>query len=130
MDTRNTTFLWLVGLVLLCQPTQTHAAEAEADRLSNEDFHAGLLNYDLRDLLALHMMQMPGSDELPQLLLRRKMHLLVYQNTLADPKERREALAEANKILAEIIRNHATDDRAIEWQITLASSESYRPLVL
>ncbi|MCA9250939.1 MAG: hypothetical protein R3E58_05785 [Phycisphaerae bacterium] len=125
MDTRNTTFLWLVGLVLLCQPTQTHAAEAEADRLSNEDFHAGLLNYDLRDLLALHMMQMPGSDELPQLLLRRKMHLLVYQNTLADPKERREALAEANKILAEIIRNHATDDRAIEWQITLARSLIY-----
>ncbi|GJM23731.1 MAG: hypothetical protein DHS20C16_01460 [Phycisphaerae bacterium] len=101
------------------------AADAESDRFSNEDFHAGLLNYDLRDLLSLHMMQLPGSDELPQLLLRRKMHLLVYQSALSETKERREALAAANEILAEIIRNHATDDRAIEWQIALARSLIY-----
>ncbi len=101
------------------------AADAESDRFSNEEFHAGLLNYDLRDLLSLHMMQMPGSDELPQLLLRRKMHLLIYENTLSEAKERREALAAANQILAEIIRKHATNDRAIEWQITLARSLIY-----
>jgi tetratricopeptide (TPR) repeat protein len=115
---------WIALGVLAVAPPVL-AADAESDRLSNEEFHAGLLNYDLRDLLSLHMMQLPGSDELPQLLLRRKMHLLVYESGLSETPERREALAAANKILADIIRNHATDDRAIEWQITLARSLIY-----
>ncbi len=126
MGKRNTFYWWFIGCTVFCLATPpAHATEAESDRLSNDEFHAGLLNYDLRDLLALHMMQLPGSDELPQMLLRRKMHLLVYQSTLAETKERREALAKANEILAEIIRKHATDDRAIEWQITLARSLIY-----
>ncbi len=123
----RTIILGYVSAFAICavMSAPAQAADAESDRFSNEDFHAGLLNYDLRDLLSLHMIQMPGSDELPQLLLRRKMHLLVYESTLSDASERRDALAAANKILAEIIRKHATDDRAIEWQITLARSLIY-----
>ncbi|NOX58587.1 MAG: hypothetical protein GXP29_06985, partial [Planctomycetes bacterium] len=112
-------------LTLAWASSPVRASEVESSRLSDDVFQSGLISYDLRDLLALHMQAMPDSGELPQLLLRRKMHLLVHESTLAGTEERREALAKANTILAEVIRNYSTDERAIEWQTTLARSLIY-----
>ncbi len=97
----------------------------EAQRLDNETFHAGLIEYELVDLLDFHLALYPPDSDLTNLLLQRKVKLLVWADETESREKRRAALREANALLARMISEFGDDDRALDWQIELARALIY-----
>jgi tetratricopeptide (TPR) repeat protein len=100
-------------------------AEIEAQRLSTDDFYRGLVELRLLHLLDYQLRAHPPDDTLTEELVRRDMRLSVATDSLTDAATRRRALADANDILTRLIREHGSDERAIDWQIALGTSLIY-----
>ncbi|MCB9850784.1 MAG: hypothetical protein H6817_08775 [Phycisphaerales bacterium] len=125
------TTLLLCGLPLLVTLSAGAGAraseteEAESQRFNNQDFYEGLIELGLLDLLDYHLAENPPSDELTGLLLQRKVKLVVWENHDIASERRRASLADANAVLAQMIREHGADRRALQWQLDLAQSLIY-----
>lgn len=99
--------------------------EVESRRFDNQTFYDGLIELGLLDLLDEHLATNPPKDPLTRLMLERKIKLVVWQNESVGRDRRQAALAGANEILRQLIREHSSDERALEWQLELARSLIY-----
>jgi hypothetical protein len=117
--------VWAMLLMPLAPVGWVHGDEVESRRFDNQRFYDGLIELGLLDLLDHHLAQNPPKDELTGWLLQRKIKQVIWENPAIDPPRRRAALAEANALLARLIREHPRDRRALDWQLDLARSLIY-----
>jgi hypothetical protein len=117
--------VWAMLLTPLAPVGWAHGDEVESRRFDNQKFYDGLIELGLLDLLDHHLAQNPPKDELTGWLLQRKIKQVIWENPAIDPPRRRAALAEANALLARLIREHPRDRRALDWQLDLARSLIY-----
>jgi hypothetical protein len=98
---------------------------AEERRLSNKRFRDGLKQRGLTEMLALHLRTFPPDDVAAGLLIQRELMLARAVDPTSSPAQRRDALIEANRLLAELIDAVPDDPRRPDWQLTLANSRIY-----
>lgn len=95
---------------------------AEEQRLGAGVFREGLKARGMTELLELHIKDYPTSNPTTVLLMAREVKLADYANAARTFKERRGAIAEANRILRQLIDEFPSDARRMEWRYTLGSS--------
>jgi len=103
----------------------SRAEEPESRRFDDQAFHDGLIQRGLLELLEVHLEVNPPRDQLARMLLERKVKLVIWADRSADAGLRRAAIAEANAILERLVREHSTDERAVDWQIELGRALIY-----
>ena len=125
----------LVGVASLAAATTTAAGAppdplpekpAEESRLSTAVFRAGLKKRGLTELLELHVRDFPSASPTETRLMLRDVKLAEYADPSLSPAQRREAVAEANRILEQVIEHKADDVRRFGWLFTLAHSWLYQ----
>jgi hypothetical protein len=99
---------------------------AEERRLNPSLFRTGLKERGLTEILELHLRDYPPRNPISQLLLKREIKLAQYADPALDRDERQAAIAEANRLLEQLIDNRPNDPRRIDWQLTLAHSLIYQ----
>ncbi|MBI1825441.1 MAG: tetratricopeptide repeat protein [Planctomycetes bacterium] len=102
-----------------------HRIPAEESRLSAGVFREGLKRRGLTEVLELHVRVFPTNNPIDVLLMSRDVKLAEFSAAGKLSAERREAIAEANRILQEIITDFPDDARHLEWQYTLLNSFLY-----
>ena len=97
----------------------------ESERLADATFRQGLLDLKLFHLLEYHLEHYPPKNERVVLGLRREIALAVHDDPLASAEQRAEALATANRLLAELIEKFPRDDSTVDWRLELAQALIY-----
>jgi Tetratricopeptide repeat len=100
-------------------------APAEQRRLGSGLFREGLKKRGLTELLALHMKDYPPESPVAVLLMRREVKLSQSRDAAIDPNARKDALAEANEILRQVIEESPGDLRRFDWLLALGRSLLY-----
>ncbi len=95
---------------------------AEEDRFDTAAFQNALRARGLTELLELHLNEFPPRNEESLILLQRQVRLSRYADATLSEAERLAALAEANRLLEQLIRMRDTDPRRHEWRCVLAQS--------
>lgn len=98
---------------------------AEETRLSTSAFRTGLRKRGLTSLLDLHLTKFPPEGRLDTLLMRRDLKLSQHSDESLPRDLRRDALASANRLLEEAIREATNDRRRFEWMFDLSHSLIY-----
>lgn len=98
---------------------------AEEVRFHRGVFRAALKKRGLIDLLDLHLRDFPPSDETDRLLTAREIKLAEFADAGRPLSERRASVAEANRILEELIESNVDDPRRLNWRFLLAHSLLY-----
>ena len=101
-------------------------AEPEAERLPVDPFYQGLIDLQLNDLLEYHLKTYPPKDPLELATIRRRVKLAIWEDQTTAIEERTQALAQANSILADLIKNYPDDKRNLRWQTDLVQSLIYQ----
>ena len=109
----------------IAQPSRTTTKPSEEDRLSTAAFRAGLDKRGLTDLLELHIKDYPPSNETQGRLMMRDIRLAEAADATRPRRRREQHLAEANRILEEVIAANPSDARRFEWRFDLARSLIY-----
>ncbi len=118
-----------VAVLLSC--TTALAAEprpippAEELRLNTVQFREWLKARGLTELLDLHLRDFPPTDSTATLLMMRDVKLAQFADRSRSTEERRAAIAEADRILEQLVRDLPQDRRRLTWQYTLAYSLLY-----
>jgi tetratricopeptide (TPR) repeat protein len=121
----------LRALILLCCGPAVFAGEpraappAEEVRLNPVQFREWLKTRGLTELLDLHLRDFPPADPTTTLLLMREVKLAQFADRARSLEDRRSAVAEANRILEQLVADNAADPRRPTWQYTLAYSLIY-----
>lgn len=116
----------LATLLLAFAATGVSADSPEDRRLDPDEFREGLKARGLRDLLELHLRDLPPENDADGALFRREMLLVEFADTSRPQTERDAALAEANQILRELLERHPRSPDALQWRMDLASSLLYQ----
>ncbi len=98
---------------------------AEAERFNNTAFRQGLKKRGLTELLELHLRDHPPTGRTETLKLQRDLKLAESADPSKSPIQRRAAVAEANRILEEIIAANAGSIERFEWRFALSHSLIY-----
>ncbi|MCH7807970.1 MAG: hypothetical protein IIB60_01990, partial [Planctomycetes bacterium] len=98
---------------------------AEEVRLSTSAFRAGLKKRGLTELLDLHLREFPPAGKTAALLMRRDLKLTEFADSTRSTSQRRAAVAEANRLLQEVIEENPSDRRRFDWRFTLSHSLIY-----
>jgi tetratricopeptide (TPR) repeat protein len=101
------------------------AKPAEEIRFSAAAFRAGLRKRGLTELLDLHLREFPPASRTATLLMRRDLRLAEYGDAKRPREERMAAVAQANRLLTELVDGNPEDRRRFDWQFTLAHSLLY-----
>lgn len=114
--------------VLYADPSPAAAQQVdtpEAARFDAAEFHNGLKKRGLTDLLALHLAEHPPADVVNGTLLNREIRLAEFADPSRSLPERREAIADANRLLESLIDANPGDRRIRAWQMELVTSLLY-----
>lgn len=103
-------------------PAQVPVEEA---RLGTGVFRDGLKRRGLNELLELHVRDFPATNPTAVLLMAREVKLADFASSSKSNHERRVAIAEANRILQQLIDDFPNDARRLDWQYALANSLLY-----
>jgi len=106
----------------LAAATLAQERPAEEDRFDAAAFHNALRVRGLTELLELHLKEFPPRNEESLILLQRQVQLSRYADETLSEAQRMAALAEANRLLEQLIRMRDTDPRRHEWRCVLAGS--------
>jgi hypothetical protein len=106
-------------------PSPDTTVPAEESRLSPALFREGLKKRGLLDLLEQHLKEYPPASSSAATLMTREVKLAEFADRTRPLTERRAAIAEANRLLEQLIAENSDDLRAIEWRMTLAHSLLY-----
>lgn len=98
---------------------------AEETRLNTGVFRAGLKKRGLTELLEQHLTDFPPSSPTDRLLMMRDIKLAEFGDANRSMEERSTAIAEANRILAQVIDENGDDPRRFEWRFSYARSLIY-----
>ena len=98
---------------------------AEEFRLDRKTFHEGLKKRGLTEILDLHLKEFPPQGVTAHLLIRRDVELARFADPGLPKEERMRAVAEANRILEELIERDGNDPRRFRWLFDLAHSLVY-----
>lgn len=104
---------------------QSDNRPAEQSRLSTSTFRNGLKKRGLTEVLELHLKDFPPATETARLSSRREILLTKFNEHNRPALERREAIALANDLLAELIATKPDDRRRFDWRFELAHSLIY-----
>ncbi len=107
-------------------PPPDISVPAEESRLSPALFREGLKKRGLIDLLEQHLKEFPPAGPSAATLMTREVKLAEFADKTRPLDERRAAIAEANRLLEQLIAENSDDLRAIEWRMTLAHSLLYQ----
>lgn len=107
------------------QSAQPPKQSGEEERFDDREFHEGLKQRGLSELLDLHLRDFPPRDAASRLLLQREIRLAEWRDTTLPIEKRRAALFEANRLLEQLVRTRTDDRRRFEWQRMLAESYLY-----
>lgn len=99
---------------------------AEEKRLSAALFREGLKKRGLTELLDQHLKEFPPASPSAAMLMAREVKMSQFVDRSIPAGQRRAAIAEANKLLEQLISENAHDVRAMEWRLTLAHSLLYQ----
>lgn len=98
---------------------------AEEARFDTAVFRAALQKRGLKKVLDLHVHDFPPTDALARMMMNRDMKLAEFAD-FSSPRQRRlAAVAEANQILADIIRDFPEHPSCFAWRFELARSALY-----
>ncbi|MGB2985525.1 MAG: tetratricopeptide repeat protein, partial [Phycisphaerae bacterium] len=106
-------------------PEDAPKKPAEESRLSTALFRAGLRKRGLTELLELHLKDFPLSSPTEALLMMREVKLAEHDDPILSPEQRESAIAEANRLLEQVIDENPDDARRFEWRFALAHSLLY-----
>jgi hypothetical protein len=106
-------------------PTPQVNTAAEESRLSTALFREGLKKRGLTDLLELHLKEFPPTSPSAVLLMTREVKLAAFADKTRPMDERRAAVADANRILEQLVAENPDDPRRFDWRMTLAHSLLY-----
>ena len=106
-------------------PTPQADLSAEESRLSTALFREGLKKRGLTDLLELHLKEFPPTSPSAVLLMTREVKLAAFADKTRSMDERRSAIADANRILEQLVSENPDDPRRFDWRMTLAHSLLY-----
>jgi hypothetical protein len=123
--------LWLAVL-----PTSVRAADpspaspppnppAEETRLNTVQFREALKKRGLSEILELHLKDFPPTSATTTLLLMREVKLAEFADAARPLEERRSSIAEANRLLQQLVEDNPEDSRRFQWQYTLGHSLLY-----
>ncbi len=98
---------------------------AEEARLNPEQFRDWLKKRGLSELLELHLKDFPPTDPTATLLLHREFKLAEFADGRRSSDERQAAIAEANRVLEQLIEDFSHDARNLEWRRMLVHSLLY-----
>ncbi len=116
-------------VVLLCGVTATandkKPKPAEEERFSSAAFRAGLRKRGLFEFLDLHLKEFPPSGKTATLLMRRDLKLAEFHDASRPREERMASVAEANRLLGQLITENPKDRRRFDWQFALGHSLLY-----
>lgn len=98
---------------------------AEELRLDTGVFRAAMQKRGLADLLELHLRDFPPSSAIARLLMTRDVRLAEFADADRPIAERRASIAEANRVLEQLISEAPDDSRQFAWRFTLAHSLLY-----
>lgn len=104
---------------------RSNSIPAEEARLDTEAFRRGLRQRGLTDLLELHLEDFPPQETAATKLLLRDVKMAEYADAARPMEERMAAVAQANQLLEEVIRERPEDPDRFEWQFELAHSLLY-----
>ena len=107
-------------------PPVTTTIPAEESRLSPALFRDGLKKRGLIELLEQHLKEYPPASPSAAALMNREVKLAEFADKTRPLDQRRAAIAEANRLLEQLIEENTTDLRAVEWRMTLAHSLLYQ----
>ena len=120
----------VAGLVAMLWSTAAWAKDerakpAEEVRFSAASFRAGLKKRGLTELLDLYLREFPPTGRTATLLMRRELRLAEFADLQRPDDERKAAVAQANRLLVEVIQENPKDRRRFDWRFTLAHSLLY-----
>jgi len=98
---------------------------AEETRLNVVQFHEALKKRGLSEVLELHLKDFPPTNATTTLLLMREVKLAEFADASRPVDERGAAIAEANRILNQLVDDNPEDSRRFQWQYTLGHSLLY-----
>ncbi len=98
---------------------------AEELRLDTGVFRAALQKRGLVDVLELHLRDFPPSSAIARLLMTRDVRLAEFADADRPIGQRRASIAEANRVLEQLIAEAPDDPRQFTWRFTLAHSLLY-----
>lgn len=98
---------------------------AEETRLNAVQFREALKKRGLSEILELHLKDFPPTNATTTLLLMREVKLAEFADTSRPVEERRASIAEANRILNQLVEDNPEDSRRFQWQYTLGHSLLY-----
>ena len=119
---------WVMSVAVGSAAAQTSTLRekpAEETRLSTAAFRAGLSKRGLTELLALHIKDYPPASETESRLMMRDIKLAEAADPTHPLDQRRGWIAEANRILEEVIDRYPEDERRFGWRFDLARSLIY-----
>ncbi len=112
--------------VTLCRSAPPQLQQhPEESRFDGTAFRDGLKTRGLTDLLTHYIKEFPPADDIDARLLQRDIKLTESTDLSRSYRQRREAIAEANRILESLINDYPDDKRHIRWQIDLGESLLY-----
>ncbi len=121
-------FIWNAAFALAQVQTSPPAASTippEETRFSPAIFREGLKKRGLIELLEQHLKEYPPAGPSAAALMNREIKLAEFADRTRPLDERRAAIAEANRLLQQLIEENPKDLRAIDWRLTLAHSLLY-----
>ena len=114
-----------LGASVYPAPREPQERPPEESRLSTPAFRAGLKRRGLTELLELHLRDFPPASEMERLIMMREVKLAEFADPTLTLEQQRAAIAEANRILGQLIEASSGDLRRFEWRFTLAHSIIY-----
>jgi len=98
---------------------------AEETRLNTVRFREALKKRGLNEILDLHFRDFPPTNAATTLLLIRELRLAEFADISRSAHHRQASIAEANRILDQLVVDNPEDPRRFRWQYTLAHSLLY-----
>ncbi len=125
LTTRVRGAIILSAIVLAVLGVRTAQAGAEDRRLDPAQFRKGLQQRGLTELLELYLREVPPADPVEVLLLKYDIRVAQSADPARSRTERRNALLEANHLLARLIAEHPDDLRVFDWRMQLGRALLY-----
>ncbi|MEK7731624.1 MAG: hypothetical protein AAB363_07175, partial [Planctomycetota bacterium] len=88
-------------------------------------FREALKKRGLSEILELHLKDFPPTNATTTLLLMREVKLAEFADASRPVEERGASIAEANRILQQLVEDNPEDSRRFQWQYTLGHSLLY-----
>jgi tetratricopeptide (TPR) repeat protein len=98
---------------------------AEETRLNAVQFREALKKRGLSEILELHLKDFPPTNATTTHLLMREVKLAEFADASRPVEERGASIAEANRILQQLVEDNPEDARRFQWQYTLGHSLLY-----